>query len=90
MTLDIIYPIILAPVTIAVAYCAHLVKKSLRKSKQETPEATPYQFERDQFIPEFDEFTQMLCKRRMYKGRADKWDQKTLKLQCVLTDGFLP
>jgi hypothetical protein len=72
MSLDIIYPIILAPVTIAVAYCAHLVKKSLTKSKQETPEATPYQFERDQFIPEFDEFTQMLCKRRMYKGRADK------------------
>jgi hypothetical protein len=32
----------------------------------------------------------MLYKRRMYKGRADKWDQKTLKLQCVLTAGFLP
>ena len=74
MTLDIIYPIILAPVTIAVAYCAHLIKKSLNKSKQETPEAMPYQFERDQFIPEFDEFTQMLYKRRMYKGRADKWE----------------
>lgn len=88
MTLDIIYPIILAPVTIAVAYCAHLVKKSLTKSKQETPEATPYQFERDQFIPEFDEFTQMLYKRRMYRGRADKWDQQTLKLQWLLRDGL--
>lgn len=72
MSLDIIYPIILAPATIAVAYCAHLIRKARAKRRIETPEAKPYQFERDQFIPEFDEFTQMLYQRRMYKGRGDK------------------
>ena len=72
MSLDIIYPIILAPATIAVAYCAHVIKRKATAKRIETPEAKPYQFERDQFIPEFNEFTQMLEQRRMYKGRADK------------------
>ena len=71
MSLDIIYPIILAPATIAVAYCAHVIRKA-RAKRIETPEAKPYEFERDQFIPEFNEFTQMLEQRRMYKGRGDK------------------
>jgi hypothetical protein len=71
MSLDIIYPIILAPATIAVAYCAHLIRRN-KKRRIETPEAEPYKFERDQYIPEFNEFTQMLTKRRMYKGRANK------------------
>lgn len=71
MSLDIIYPIILAPATIAVAYCAHVVRRN-GKRRIETPEAKPYEFERNQFIPEFDEFTQMLYQRRMYKGRGDK------------------
>ena len=72
MSLDIIYLIIATPVTIAVMYGSHVVRKSLKRKQKETPEATPYQFERDQFIPEFDEFTQMLYQRRMYKGRGDK------------------
>jgi hypothetical protein len=72
MSLDIIYPIILAPATIAVAYCAHLIRKAWKKSSIETPEAEPYKFERDEFRPEFDEFTQMLVQRRMYRGRGDK------------------
>jgi len=72
MSLDIIYPIILAPATIAVAYCAHLIRKTWKKSSIETPEAEPYKFERDEFRPEFDEFTQMLYQRRMYRGRGDK------------------
>lgn len=71
MSLDIIYPIILAPATIAVAYCAHVIKRN-RKRRIETPEAKPYEFERDQYNPEFNEFTQMLLQRRMYKGRGDK------------------
>jgi hypothetical protein len=29
-------------------------------------------FEKDEYIPEFNEFTQMLYQRRMYKGKA-KW-----------------
>lgn len=71
MSLDIIYPIILAPATIAVAYCAHVIRRN-RKRRIETPEAKPYEFERDQYVPEFNEFTQMLLQRRMYKGRGDK------------------
>lgn len=72
MSLDIIYLIILAPATIAVAYCAHVIRKAIAKRRIETPEAKPYEFERDVFRPEFNEFTQMLEQRRMYKGRADK------------------
>lgn len=71
MSLDIIYLIIATPVTIAVMYGSHVIKRN-RKRRIETPEATPYQFERDEFIPEFNEFTQMLLQRRMYKGRGDK------------------
>jgi hypothetical protein len=71
MTLDIIYLIIATPVTIAVMYGWHCLKKALRKPKVETPEATPYQFERDEFRPEFEEFSKMLLKRRMYKGEAE-------------------
>ena len=71
MSLDVIYLIIGTPVTIAVMYGSHVVRKSLKR-KVETPEATPYQFERDEFRPEFDEFTQMLYQRRMYRGRGDK------------------
>jgi hypothetical protein len=54
-----------------VAYCAHVIRRN-KKRRIETPEAEPYKFERDEFRPEFDEFTQMLYQRRMYKGRADK------------------
>ena len=68
--MDIIYLLIATPVTIAVMYGRHCVKKALRKTINETPEATPYKFERDEYRPEFDEFTQMLYQRRMYKGRA--------------------
>jgi hypothetical protein len=68
--MDIIYLLIATPVTIAVMYGSHCVKKALRKNRIETPEAEPYKFERDEYRPEFDEFTQMLVQRRMYKGRA--------------------
>lgn len=74
MSIDIIYLIIATPVTIAVMYGSYLVRKAIakRRNQPETPEATPYQFERDQYVPEFNEFTQMLYQRRMYKGRGDK------------------
>ena len=75
MSLDIIYLIIATPVTIAVMYGSHVIKRN-RKRRIETPEAKPYQFERDQFNPEFNEFSQMLFERRMYKGRGDKWTHR--------------
>lgn len=66
--MDIIYLLIATPVTIAVMYGSHCVKKALRKTNNETPEATPYKFERDEYRPEFDEFSKMLYQRRMYRG----------------------
>ena len=71
MSLDIIYPIILAPATIAVAYCAHVIRKA-RAKRIETPEAKPYEFERDQFIAGFNETVQHQRTelKRMYRGEA--------------------
>jgi hypothetical protein len=67
--MDIIYLIILTPITIAVMYGWHCIKRN-NKRFEEVEEATPYQFEKDEYIPEFNEFTQMLYQRRMYKGKA--------------------
>jgi hypothetical protein len=69
--MDIIFLIIGTPITIAVMYGAHCIKLKTKRFNQ-MPEAKPYEFERDEYIPEFNEFTQMLQQRRMYKGRADK------------------
>jgi len=69
MALDIIYPIIATPVTIAVMYGVHVLRS---KRKPETPEAKPYQFERDQFIQGFNETVQHQRTEltRMYRGEA--------------------
>ena len=67
--MDIIYLIILTPITIAVMYGWHCIKRNNKRFEQ-MPEAKPYQFEKDEYIPEFNEFTQMLYQRRMYKGKA--------------------
>lgn len=69
MALDIIYPIILTPITIAVMYASHVLTK---KSKREIQEATPYQFEKDEMIQNFNEVIQHQRQElyRMYKGNA--------------------
>jgi len=69
MALDIIYPILLTPITIAVMYASHVLTK---KSKKEIQEATPYQFERDEMIEGFNEAIQHQRQElyRMYKGNA--------------------
>lgn len=69
MELDIIYPIILTPITIAVMYASHVLTK---KSKREIQEATPYQFEKDEMIQGFNEVIQHQRQElyRMYKGQA--------------------
>ena len=69
MALDIIYPIILTPITIAVMYASHVLTK---KSKKEIKEATPYQFEKDEMIQGFNEVIQHQRQElyRMYKGQA--------------------
>lgn len=69
MALDIIYPIILTPITIAVMYASHVLTK---KSKREIQEATPYQFEKDEMVQGFNEVIQHQRQElyRMYKGQA--------------------
>lgn len=69
MALDIIYPIILTPITIAVMYASHVLTK---KSKKEIQEATPYQFEKDEMVQGFNEVIQHQRQElyRMYKGNA--------------------
>lgn len=69
MALDIIYPILLTPITIAVMYASHVLTK---KSKREIQEATPYQFEKDEMVQGFNEVIQHQRQElyRMYKGQA--------------------
>jgi len=69
MALDIIYPIVLTPITIAVMYASHVLTK---KSKRVIEEATPYQFEKDKIIEGFNEAIQHQRQQlyKMYKGKA--------------------
>lgn len=67
MALDIIYPIILTPIAFAVGYGIHCIKKAMN---QELPEAKPYEFERDQYNPDFDKFSEVIYNHKFYKGKA--------------------
>jgi hypothetical protein len=51
-------------------YGAHCIKQTV-KHYQNLPEATPYQFERDEFIEGFNEAIKHQRKeiKRMYKGK---------------------
>lgn len=51
-------------------YGAHCIKQQV-KHFNNLPEATPYQFERDEFLPEFNEAMKHQRKeiKRMYKGK---------------------
>ena len=70
MALDLIYLIIATPVTVIVMYGAHCVKQQV-KHFNNLPEAKPYEFERDEFLPEFNEAMKHQRKeiKRMYKGK---------------------
>lgn len=70
MALDLIYLIIVTPITVMGMYGAHCIKQQVKHFKN-LPEATPYQFERDQFLPEFNEAMKHQRKeiKRMYKGK---------------------
>jgi len=69
MALDIIYPIVLTPITIAMMYASRVLTK---KSKRVIEEATPYQFEKDEIIEGFNEAIQHQRQQlyKMYKGKA--------------------
>jgi hypothetical protein len=38
--------------------------------KQELPEAKPYEFERDEYNPDCDQFSQAIYNHKFYKGKA--------------------
>jgi hypothetical protein len=48
-------------------YGVHCIKKA---NRQELPEAKPYEFERDVYNPDFDQFSKVIRDFKFYKGKA--------------------
>lgn len=67
--MDIIYLILLTPVAVAVSFL-YWKFKQYKRDVDGLPEAMPYEYERDEFIPNFDAYTQMMVKRRVKKIKA--------------------
>ena len=69
--MDIIYLIIITPITIAVMYAWHCIKQH-SKHFANLPEAKPYEFERDEVIPGFNEAIkhQRTQIKKLYRGKA--------------------
>jgi hypothetical protein len=61
--MDAIYLILATPLAVAVSFVAWKFKQ-FKRDLNRLPEARPYEFERDEFIPHFDEYTQMLTQRK--------------------------
>jgi hypothetical protein len=57
--MDIIYFILLTPVAVVVSFLAWKLRQ-YKNDINKLPEAKPFEFERDQYIPHFDEYTQTL------------------------------
>ena len=57
--MDIIYLILFTPVAVVVSFLGWKLKQ-YKNDINKLPEATPYQYERDEYIPHFDEYTQTL------------------------------
>jgi hypothetical protein len=57
--MDIIYFILLTPVAVVVSFLGWKLKQ-YKNDINKLPEAKPFEFERDQYIPHFDEYTQTL------------------------------
>jgi hypothetical protein len=67
--MDLIFLIVITPITIAVMFVYWKLKQYFNEVNS-MPEARPYQFERDEFIPTFDEYTQSLYQNKFYKGKT--------------------
>lgn len=67
--MDLIFLIVATPLTIAVSFVYWKLKQYFREVNS-LPEAKPYQFERDEYIPNFDEYTQTIYQHKFYKGNA--------------------
>jgi hypothetical protein len=61
--MDLIYLILATPLAVAVSFTVWKFKQ-YKRDLNNLPEARPYEFERDEFIPEFDQYTQMLTQRK--------------------------
>jgi hypothetical protein len=61
--MDAIYLILATPLAVAVSFVAYKFKQ-YKRDINNLPEAKPYEWEKDEFIPHFDEYTQMLTQRK--------------------------
>jgi hypothetical protein len=61
--MDLIYLILATPLAVAVSFVAYKFNQ-YKRDLNNLPEARPYQYERDEIIPHFDEYTQMLTQRK--------------------------
>ena len=57
--MDIIYFILLTPIAVVVSFLGWKLKQ-YKKDINNLPEAKPFEYERDAYIPTFDEYTQTL------------------------------
>jgi len=66
--MDLIYLIIVTPLAVAGSFVAYKFKQ-YKRDLNRLPEARPYEYEKDEFIPHFDDYTQMLTQRRLKKNK---------------------
>ena len=66
--MDLIFLIVITPITIAVMFVYWKLKQYFNDFDN-LPEALPYEFERDNYIPEFDTYTKTIYKHKFYKGK---------------------
>jgi len=57
--MDIVYILLITPVAVVVSFLAWKLKQ-YKKDINNLPEAKPFEYERDAYIPHFDEYTQTL------------------------------
>ena len=57
--MDIIYFILITPIAVVGSFLVWKFKQ-YKRDMERLPEAKPYEYERDAYIPHFDEYTQTL------------------------------
>ena len=66
-TMDLIYLLLITPLSVVVSFIVWKFKQ-YKRDLNNLPEARPYEWEKDEYIPHFDEYTQMLTQRRLKKN----------------------
>lgn len=64
--MDIIYLVLITPIAVVGSFFVWKFKQ-YKRDMERLPEAKPYEYERDEYIPHFDEYTQTL-----YQFKAGK------------------